>query len=79
MIMKMTSKPRAENGRATASLPELMTLAEAAAVARVAKSTVARACRRGELRVFRTLGGGVIRVYADSLREYIAAHSYGGR
>jgi excisionase family DNA binding protein len=64
--------------RIAVQMPSLLTVREAAESARVAKTTIVRAYRNGELRVFRSPKGGVVRIYADSLREYISANSYGG-
>lgn len=59
-------------------LPSLITIAEAASAARVSRPTIVRAYRAGDLRTFRTPGGGRVHVYADSLAEWIARNTFGG-
>jgi excisionase family DNA binding protein len=62
----------------TSAVPALLTIGEAAAAARVSKPTIVRAYGKGELRVFRTPLGGVVRIHADSLDAWIERNSFGG-
>lgn len=58
-------------------IPRLISVREAAQLVGVATATITRAYRCGEIRVFRTPRGGVVRVYADSLAQWVLANSYG--
>lgn len=60
------------------TLPELLTIAEAAQHAHVSKPTIVRAYDAGQLRVFRTPKGGRVLVHADSLARWIERNSVGG-
>lgn len=61
------------------AVPQLLTLTEAANVARVSAPTIVRAYNAGQLRVFRTPAGGRVFVYADSLSAWIERNSVGGK
>lgn len=56
----------------------MVTVAEAAKALNVSKRTIARLYRTGELRVVRSVAGGVLRIYSDSLRDWVERNSYGG-
>lgn len=71
-----TTKPATVS--TTIVLPQLISIAEAAMLARVSKPTIVRAYVAGELRVFRTPRGGRVLIHADSLGKWITRNSVGG-
>lgn len=74
----MGAQERSQGPKEALSATELLTVAEAAERARVSASTIKRAYKSGELRIFGTPGGGIVRIHADSLDAWITAHSHGG-
>ena len=51
---------------------DVLTVKEAAALARVSPATIRRWCRLGHLRAFQVGRGAAIRIRADELRELLA-------
>jgi excisionase family DNA binding protein len=51
---------------------DVLTVKEAAAIARVSPATIRRWCRRGHLGAFQVGRGAAIRIPADQLRDLVA-------
>ena len=71
---RATWAPRGAHGRtpAVSESSDVLTVKEAAALARVSPATIRRWCRRGYLRAFQVGRGAAIRIPADALRELLA-------
>jgi len=57
---------------------QLLTIAEAARIARVHAFSIKRAYRSGQLKIFRLSRRSAVRIHPDSLKAWIDAHSSGG-
>ena len=69
---------RAKTSTTAPSLrPKLLTIAEAAGESRLSRPTIVRAYNTGELRVFRTRGGGRVLIHSTSLDAWIEKNSVG--
>ena len=65
------------NSPDTIRLSKLITLRQTAAALGCSISAVSRMAGRGELRVYRSVAGGIVRIYAASLRDHIDRNTFG--
>ncbi len=79
--MPKNNSPRGGNTRRPTggfvTVPHLIRVAEAAAIACTTKSSIIRAYRAGQIRIFRSPEGGIVRIHADSLVNWLERNSSG--